>query len=130
MNSKETLVMLVCLLSVLFGVCTSIEHHRIRDTYAEAVIVTQQINQAVMEHHLNTQRLPNRISDLVYNPGLAGWSGPYIKEKDLIDPWGNEYGYLIDHEWSEFMVYTFGRDRLPGGEDLDQDQIVAGKPRF
>lgn len=100
------------------------------DKGVEAIIMTQRLTQSVMEYQLDNRKLPEHLSDLVFDPGLAGWTGPYIKQKDLKDPWGAEYGYLVDHERGEFMVYTWGRDRRPGGEDLDHDQIVAGKPRL
>ncbi len=31
------------------------------------------------------------ISDLITNPGINGWSGPYVKEKVLRNPWNGTY---------------------------------------
>jgi len=32
-----------------------------------------------------------RIEDLLNNPGVTGWMGPYISEKTIRNPWGGTY---------------------------------------
>ncbi|MFH1740866.1 MAG: type II secretion system protein GspG, partial [bacterium] len=36
---------------------------------------------------------PEDLQDLIEDPGIEGWSGPYFKKKSILDPWGNEYQY-------------------------------------
>ena len=36
------------------------------------------------------------IQDLMKNPGVAGWLGPYINQKAIRNPWGGQYA--IDRE--------------------------------
>ena len=33
-----------------------------------------------------------RIEDLLEDPGVPGWMGPYINEKIIQNPWGGKYG--------------------------------------
>ncbi len=41
-------------------------------------------------------------------PGVRNWKGPYVgKPKDLIDPWGNPYQYIIPSRWgAPFDILT------------------------
>lgn len=42
------------------------------------------------------------------------------------DPWGNEYGYLL---WGGCpVIWTYGRDGVPGGEGQDADYSNMGAP--
>ena len=55
------------------------------------------------EHHLltiangfagyrsDTGRECTKIEDLIENPGVDGWMGPYIQRKSLQNPWGGRY---------------------------------------
>jgi type II secretory pathway pseudopilin PulG len=33
-----------------------------------------------------------KIEDLIENPGVDGWMGPYIQRESLQNPWGGTYG--------------------------------------
>jgi type II secretory pathway pseudopilin PulG len=56
------------------------------------------------EHHLltiangfagyrsDTGQECTEIEDLIENPGVGGWMGPYIQRKLLQNPWGGTYG--------------------------------------
>ncbi len=57
----------------------------------------------------------------------AKWAGPYIKRKQLMDPWGNELGYLPaekdegDTTRQVVLVWSFGpngRDETGRGDDI------------
>ena len=53
------------------------------------------------------------------------WDRPYAKEKDLIDPWGNEYIYYEDEESDDgYVIISMG----PNGQeddDEDSDDIIS-----
>ncbi len=56
-------------------------------------------------------------------PGLSGkWKG-YGKEDDLLDPWGNEFHYLIPgkNNPQKYDIFTYGKDNKPGGIDDNAD---------
>jgi general secretion pathway protein G len=57
-------------------------------------------------------------------PGAANWNGPYLKKNDIPqDPWGQEYRYLYPGEHGDFDLYSFGRDKVDGGEKEDADIV-------
>ena len=47
----------------------------------------------------------------------------YIDDDEVPhDPWGTEYQYLMPGpDGSDYYVYSFGADRMPGGEGADAD---------
>jgi len=51
------------------------------------------------------------------------WRGPYGKEDNLLDPWGNEYIYIIPGKKNinSFDLISYGRDGQQGGEDDNAD---------
>jgi general secretion pathway protein G len=56
--------------------------------------------------------------------GVAGWNGPYIKDKSgLLDPWGRPYQYRSpsQRQGQAFDIISLGADGKPGGEGEDAD---------
>ena len=68
---------------------------------------------------LNTNYYPNSLDELVTDPGLAGWAGPYLKESQLYDPWDRPFIYNLTNNGYELMSY--GADGVQGGEGYNAD---------
>ena len=51
------------------------------------------------------------------------WDGPYIKEKQLLDPWENPYEYYEQGTINEgsFDLISYGADGMEGGEGENAD---------
>jgi general secretion pathway protein G len=50
------------------------------------------------------------------------WDGPYLKEKQLSDPWGNKYLYVVeDAAANTFAILSYGADGAEGGEGENAD---------
>lgn len=50
------------------------------------------------------------------------WKGPYVKEKDIIDPWDQEFLYRYPaRKNADFDIGTLGADKVEGGEDENAD---------
>ena len=65
---------------------------------------------------------PARLEDLVTRPGNAkNWNGPYAKESDLKDTFGNQFQYKSPGEHGEFDLVFLGRDGQVGGTDFNAD---------
>ena len=61
---------------------------------------------------------------LVASAGLEEkWNGPYMKQSQLLDPWGNPYIYGAEGEINpgSFDLISFGADGQEGGEGDDED---------
>lgn len=74
----------------------------------------------VEQFEMDTGALPQRLEDLVSEPGSAkGWLGPYAKESALKDPWNTPYDYRLDDR--NFVITSYGADRKSGGSGVDAD---------
>jgi general secretion pathway protein G len=81
----------------------------------------------VLEFSADCGRLPTSsegVRALVQAPSDAAdkWHGPYVKEKDIIDPWGVEYIYRCPGtKNADFDILTYGADGQEGGEGENAD---------
>ena len=87
-----------------------------------AQIQLQTLSGSIERYQLETGRYPTQLSDLVTQPaGVAGWLGPYAREKDLQDPWNNPIEYRIPGETQRFDLISLGADGKAGGNSVDSD---------
>ena len=54
-------------------------------------------------------------------PGVDKWAGPYLKETDLKDPWGNDFKYNQPGNGKPYDLISLGADNQPGGEGENRD---------
>ena len=62
-------------------------------------------------------------------PLAENWSGPYTDKKITVDPWGNEYVYVVKDSASgiqlpkglPFGIVSLGADKAEGGSGTDKD---------
>jgi general secretion pathway protein G len=95
-----------------------------RDTANFRIAKTQLTSLAadVEQFEMDTGGLPQRLEDLVKEPGNAkGWLGPYAKEADLKDPWNTAIEYRVPGKNGPFELISLGGDRKPGGSSTDAD---------
>ncbi len=77
----------------------------------------------IMEFQTDCSRYPTAaegLHALLRKPAdvADAWRGPYVKEKDILDPWGNEYGYRYPAQRGlDFDLFSYGSDGQEGGED-------------
>jgi len=118
----EVLVVMT-ILAVIFGlVVSNVTGGQDKARYKEAQIMVQKLTQSVAEYNLDTGNYPDSLSDLVTDNGDSMWMGPYIKEKDLTDPWKEPYHFSPNSQHGQsFDIYSYGADKSPGGEKLAAD---------
>jgi len=118
----EVLVVMT-ILAVIFGlVVSNVTGGQDKARYKEAQIMVQKLTQAVAEYNLDTGSYPDSLSDLVNDNGEPMWMGPYIKEKELKDPWKEPYHFSANSQHGQsFDIYSYGADKSPGGEKLAAD---------
>ena len=118
----EVLVVMT-ILAVIFGlVVSNVTGGQDKAKYKQAKIEVQKLSQSVSEFYLDTGNMPDSLDELYNDNGESMWMGPYVKEKELKDPWGEEYKYSIPGENNEdFSIVSYGNDKSPGGKSLDQD---------
>jgi general secretion pathway protein G len=85
------------------------------------------IGGAISEFQMDCGRIPTEMDGLealLTGPDdLEGkWDGPYAKESELIDPWGNPYLYIEDDTNRDgYILMSYGADGEEGGEGENKD---------
>lgn len=83
------------------------------------------IEKALDEYRLDVGRYPTTEQGLnalvAQPPGVARWSGPYLKKGLPKDPWDKPYQYKAPGEHGDVDIYSYGRDGTPGGSGEDAD---------
>lgn len=76
-------------------------------------------------YKLDVGRYPNSsegLRALTANPGGASnWSGPYAKEEQIKDPWGNDFVYVSPGQKGPYDIKCLGADGKEGGEGPNRD---------
>jgi general secretion pathway protein G len=85
------------------------------------------LGQALDQFRLDTGGYPTTsegLNALLTDPGIHTWDGPYLR-KNIIpqDPWGEPYKYQSPGTKSEYDLYTYGKDKSPGGEKDNADVV-------
>lgn len=80
------------------------------------------ISSALTLYEMAVGEYPDDLRDLVEDPGVDGWNGPYLTKKTFLDPWGNEYQfqYPATAGGLEYDLYSVG----PDGQEATDDDIV------
>jgi general secretion pathway protein G len=86
------------------------------------------IETAIANFYMDCGRYPDDSEGL--NALLAApadleekWRGPYVKQSQLLDPWGNPYIYVAEGEVNpgSFDLMSYGADGESGGEGDNAD---------
>jgi len=89
---------------------------------AEQRIRTQTLVGNIEMYRLEVGRYPGSLQDLVKQPsGVDKWNGPYAKDADLKDTWGNDYRYAMPGQSKPFDLVSLGADGREGGEGENRD---------
>jgi len=88
----------------------------------EAKIRIQNLVGQIEIYRLEVGKYPDNLQALLKQPpGVDKWNGPYIKEPDLKDAWGNDYRYTIPGQGKAFDLVSLGADGKEGGEGENRD---------
>jgi len=132
-RSALTLIELVVVVTIL-GILAALIVPRVvgRVGGARQAVAKQKIavlETKVLEFQADCGRLPSNqegLRALVQPPAdvQEKWKGPYVKEKDIIDPWEEEFIFRYPgRKNADFDIMTLGADKLEGGEDENADLI-------
>lgn len=127
---------LLGVLSIFFIIhTTTTGSHTGHTKQKKAQITLTKLDQAIHEYRLDIGNYPKNLKELAFDNSDTMWMGPYIKEKELKDPWGENYHYYLIEHTKGYQLYTLGSDLSEGGEDQNKDQLSKGsliifKPNF
>jgi len=83
------------------------------------------LDTAIKMYEMDTGRFPGKLQDLLKDPGVANWNGPYLDNTKQVpkDPWNTPYNYKSPgtHNPRSYDLFSYGRDGKAGGEGFDAD---------
>ena len=84
------------------------------------------LDKALQSYRIDTGRFPSSVQGLralvAAPPDEPRWRGPYMQGEIPVDPWGAPYQYRSPGTAGrDFDLFSFGRDRAPGGTGDDAD---------
>ncbi len=108
---------------VLLGIVIAIVGGGVMDTfgggkYKAGTIAVKKLAGQVEQYQMSVGNYPASLQDLLKRDGL----GPYAKEADLKDPFGNPYTYKRPGDAGrDFDIVFLGKDGKPGGDGTNKD---------
>lgn len=118
------ILIVMALIAVVGGmVARNVAGGRQKGLYNAARTQVQQVSGKIEEYALDVGSPPETIDALLTAPSDASnWNGPYVKAKDLKDPWGSPWQYRAPGEHdNEYDLWSFGADKKEGGEKYNKD---------
>lgn len=118
----EIVIVFILLASIMAFVGPKIFEQMGRAKSSEAKIRIQQLVGQIEMYKLEVGRYPENLQALVKQPpGVDRWNGPYAKDTDLKDAWGNDYRYTIPGQTKPFDLVSLGADNREGGDGENRD---------
>ena len=118
----EIVIVFILLASIMAFVGPKIFEKMGQAKSAEQRIRTQSLVGNIELYKLEVGKYPDNLQALVKQPaGVDKWSGPYAKEADLKDAWGNDYRYTVPGQSKPFDLVSLGADNREGGEGENRD---------
>lgn len=108
---------------VLLGIVIAIVGGNVIGTFdggkwKAGTIAVKKLEGAVNQYQMSVGSYPGALQDLLKREGM----GPYAKESDLKDPYGNPYVYKKPGDAGrDFDIIFLGKDGKPGGDGTNKD---------
>ena len=119
----EIVIVFILLAGIMAFIGPKIFEQLGRAKSSEAKIRIQQLAGQIEMYKLEVGKYPQGLGDLVKQPGgtEGKWNGPYAKDPDLKDAWGNDYRYTVPGQGKAYEIRSLGADGKDGGEGEDRD---------
>lgn len=104
------------------NVVKKIEDINYQEEYYKTIEDIKVIEVALLSYKISTNGYPTTdqgLQALLIKPDdVSGWSGPYFDD-EIIDPWGNEYGYRFPSQKGQKGpdIYSTGADGIKNTKD-------------
>ena len=118
----EIVIVFILLAGIMAFVGPKIFEQMGKAKSSEARIRIQHLAGQVEMYKLEVGRYPENLQALAKQPpGVDRWNGPYVKEADLKDAWGNDYRYSLPGQNKPYDITSLGADGREGGEGENRD---------
>ena len=119
----EIVIVFILLAGIMAFVGPRIFEQMGRAKSSEAKVRMQHLVGQIEMYKLEVGRYPENLQALLKQPGgtEGRWNGPYVKEPDLKDAWGNDYKYSAPGTSKPFDLVSLGADNRDGGDGENRD---------
>jgi general secretion pathway protein G len=118
----EIVIVFILLAGIMAFVGPKIFEQMGKAKSSEAKIRIQDLAGRIEMYKLENGRYPESLQSLVKQPpGNDRWAGPYAKDTDLKDAWGNDYRYALPGQGKPFDLVSLGADGREGGDGENRD---------
>ncbi|HEX6635767.1 MAG TPA: type II secretion system major pseudopilin GspG [Usitatibacter sp.] len=119
----EIVIVFILLAGIMAFVVPKIFEQMGKATSQEARIRIQHLAGQIQMYKLEVGKFPDNLQALVKAPAgtESRWNGPYAKDDDLKDPWGNEFRYTVPGNGKPFDLTSLGADGKEGGDGENRD---------
>jgi general secretion pathway protein G len=119
----EIVIVFILLAGIMAYVGPKVFEQMGRAKSSEAKIRIQNLAGQIEMFKLEVGRYPENLQALARAPaGTEGkWNGPYVKEPDLKDAWGNDYRYTVPGQGKAYDLVSLGADGRDGGDGENRD---------
>jgi general secretion pathway protein G len=118
----EIVIVFILLAGIMAFVGPKIFEQMGRAKSQEARIRIQHLVGQIEIYKLEVGKYPDNLQALVKQPaGVDKWNGPYAKDDELKDAWGNDYRYTVPGTSKPFDIVSLGADGKDGGDGENRD---------
>jgi general secretion pathway protein G len=118
----EIVIVFILLAGIMAFVGPKIFEQMGKAKSSEARIRIQHLAGQIEMYKLEVGKYPENLQALAKQPpGVDKWNGPYVKEADLKDAWGNDYRFTIPGQGKPYDLTSLGADGKEGGEGENRD---------
>jgi general secretion pathway protein G len=123
MTLIEIIVVIVLIGGVLALVGNQVFKNQDRANFRLAEVQVKKVASNIETYNSDVGEYPRSLDDLITDPGVSGWLGPYGSTSDLKDPWKKSLEYNTPGEDGPFDLKSLGKDGRPGGGNVDADIV-------
>jgi len=121
MTLIEIIVVIVLIGGVIAVVGSQVLSNSDKAKHKLTGVQVQTVGTNIEQYNGDVGEYPQKLEDLIEDPGISGWLGPYGGQKDLKDQFGKPLEYRSPGEDGPFDLLSYGKDGKPGGSSVDAD---------
>jgi general secretion pathway protein G len=120
----EILIVFILIAGLMAFVLPKIFQQSQKANWQQAQLKLRTLAGEIEMYKLEVGRYPESLQALAKQPpGADRWNGPYAKEDELKDAWGNDYRYQVPGTNKPFDLVSLGADGREGGEGENKDIV-------